>query len=86
MQELAFIYLISFVHRFIVFFFQAPNHPQNNMNIQKLSAAAAGLIFSRILAHTMLINSLLYAVVVHEMFPDIVILENFQKRLRNTHG
>lgn len=34
----------------------------------------------------MTMNSLLYAVVVHEMFPDIIILENFWKRLRNTLG
>lgn len=34
----------------------------------------------------MTMNSLLYAVVVREMFPDIIILETFWKRLRNTHG
>lgn len=31
-------------------------------------------------------NSLLYAALVHEMFPDIIISETFWKMLRNTHG
>lgn len=30
-------------------------------------------------------NSLLYAVLVHEVSPDIIILETFWKILRNTH-
>lgn len=30
-------------------------------------------------------NSLLYAVLVHEVSPDIIILETFWKTLRNTH-
>jgi len=56
------------------------------MNIQELSAAAASLIFfSRILTRTMTMDSLLCAVVSHEMFSDIIILETFWQRLINTH-
>lgn len=81
MQELTF-FVVWFVTDSLFCFYQAPKHPLNNVNIQELSAAAASMMIffsSRILEHAMTMNSLLYSVIVHEMFPGSIILETFEK-------
>lgn len=75
-QELAF---ILFVTDSLFAFVRLPTTHWTTWIFRSCQQLQPAWFFSRILVYTMTMNSLLYAVVVHELFSDMIILELFQK-------